>query len=431
MLAPVQSFQSSTESKLAVIIPAGGVGTRLWPLSRRNRPKFLIPLFPDGRSLLQDTYRRILDVAHPDYCYVVTGESHLDSVCEQLPMIEPQQLLAEPCPRDSMGAIGIACAVICRRHGEDTVVASFASDQIISPLKNFSDALHLAVNAVKMSEAQGGKLVVLGISPTEPATGFGYIRRKEDGNAGDDRNKDNNGYPLCIPVSDLPYNDCGNGKENSDINSDAENVRNESVHSESARSEIVYQVAEFVEKPDKKQAEEYFSSGKYLWNAGMFFATAGFIMRKLEQLHPQYAKTLKNIAELWDLAGEDRKNREKIDLLWHSLPKIAIDYALAQPLAAQNQVLVVPANIAWSDIGDFRALNEYYVHLQQYQQNAYIFQSPDSIVISPNKPVVIIDLPGAVVINAEDVILVTTNRAAQQVKEIPAQLESLGREELL
>ena len=150
------------------IIPAGGAGTRLWPLSRRQRPKFLLDLTGAGRSLIQGTVARLAPVAAS--VTVVTGVAHVDAVADQLPDVPRDNLLAEPSPRDSMAAIGLATAVIASRHGRDAVVGSFAADQTIADEAAFTRAVHQAA-----ALAGQGWVVTIGIEATGPSTAFGYI----------------------------------------------------------------------------------------------------------------------------------------------------------------------------------------------------------------------------------------------------------------
>jgi mannose-1-phosphate guanylyltransferase len=218
------------------VVPAGGAGTRLWPLSRAARPKFLLDLTGSGRSLLQQTVDRLAPLVG-DRVLVVTGVPHRDAVLGQLPHLPDAQVVAEPSPRDSMAAIGLAAAIL-ERDDPRAVLGSFAADQVITGEDSFRSCVQEAVDV-----ARSGLLVTVGIQPTHPATGFGYIR---------------SGAPL-------------EGRP-------------------SAR-----RVEEFVEKPDAERARAYVEDGRHRWNAGMFVVQAGVLLDLLAENHPELAAGLREV----------------------------------------------------------------------------------------------------------------------------------------
>jgi mannose-1-phosphate guanylyltransferase len=220
---------SSVEDFWAVI-PAGGAGTRLWPLSRASAPKFLHDLTGTGRSLLQSTWDRLAPLCG-DHIMVVTGVLHEHSVRTQLPDLKSANLLAEPSPRDSMAAIGLAAAVLERRH-PGAVIGSFAADHVIGNPAAFRGCVREAV-----AVARAGYVVTIGIEPTHPATGFGYIHVGEGLQV--------EGAPRALAVS------------------------------------------EFVEKPDAATAGAWLATGEYRWNAGMFVVRASVL---LDELWPSLTK---------------------------------------------------------------------------------------------------------------------------------------------
>lgn len=274
--------------KLWAVVPAGGAGTRLWPLSRADSPKFLHDLTGSGRTLIQDTVRRLRPLVD-DRVVVVTGASHVDAVRRQLPDLPDAQLVAEPSPRDSMAAIGLAAARLELRD-PDAVIASFAADHVIGDEDVFAACVREAVEV-----ARTGLLVTIGIEPTGPATGFGYIR------AGDALP----GFPTARAV------------------------------------------AAFVEKPDAARAARYVASGEYRWNAGMFVVGASVLLDLLAENHPGLAAGLRSIAA----------EPERMAADWAGLEKIAIDHAVAEPAAEAGRVAMVPGDFAWDDIGDFASLH--------------------------------------------------------------------------
>lgn len=226
-----------TRPPLYAVIPAGGAGTRLWPLSRRDHPKFLLDVDGSGRSLLQRTADRLSGVT--ENLMVVTGRRHADAVHAQLPGLGEHGLLAEPSPRDSMAAIGWAAAVVARRDPE-AIVASFAADHLIDDDDAFAATVGQAYAA-----AEAGHLCTIGIQPRQPATGFGYIERTD-------------------PLPGI--------------------------------GEAVFGVARFVEKPDERRATDYLATGRYLWNAGMFVCRASVLLEQLRAEHPKLAEGVERIA---------------------------------------------------------------------------------------------------------------------------------------
>ena len=381
------------------IIPAGGAGTRLWPLSRRHRPKFLLDLTGAGHSLLQDTVERLAPVTATTT--VVTGVAHIAAVADQLPSIPRDNLLAEPSPRDSMAAIGLAAAVIARRHGRDAVVGSFAADHTVADRAAFADAVRQAALL-----AEQGWVVTIGIEATGPSTAFGYIH------AGD---------PTDVPGAP-----------------DGRRVRG------------------FTEKPDADTAAAYLATGDYRWNAGMFVVRAGALLDHLAELRPQLAQGIEAIAAAWDAPEREEVLAER----WPALEKIAIDHAIAEPVAAAGGVATVPVSMGWNDVGGFDALTELVPpRTEGVAAGAGVLDDVDGsacvgavdgaalaapcpevraldsdgalIASTSGRTVVLLGVPGAVVVDTPDALLVTTPEHAQDVKGVVDALKAAGREDLL
>ena len=278
------------------VIPAGGAGTRLWPLSRASRPKFLLDLDGSGRSLIQQTWDRLVDLIPPDRIHVVTGAAHADAIRAQLPDLT--NLLVEPSPRDSMPAIGLAGAVI-GAGDPDAIIGSFAADHVIDDQVSFAEAIGQAV-----AVAATGLITTIGITPVGPSTAFGYIE---------------SGEHLTID---------GAG---------------------SARA-----VTRFVEKPDATTAAAYVASGVHSWNGGMFVTRTDVLLGHLARLQPSLHDGLVTIAAAW--AGESR--HRVLDEVWPTLTKIAIDHAIAEPVSLEGGMAVVPGAFDWNDVGDYAALQD-------------------------------------------------------------------------
>ncbi len=348
------------------IIPAGGAGTRLWPLSRRSAPKFLHDLTGSGRTLLQGTWDRLGPVAG-ERVLVVTGVPHAPAVAAQLPGLDPAYLLAEPSPRDSMPAIALAAAVIARRD-PDAVVGSFAADHVIGRVEGF----HAAV-AEAVAVARTGLVVTIGVTPTHPATGFGYIKE---------------GMPLAVPGAP------------------------------SARA-----VAGFVEKPDAATAAAYLAEGGYRWNAGMFVVGAARLLEIVRERHPALADGAEAIAAA----------PERLEQLWPTLTRITIDHAVAEPAAAAGQVAVVPAAFDWDDVGDFDSLAAILAGgLQVLGSAEQVIGLDTSGLVSAGggRLVAVIGLDDIVVVDTPDAVLVVPRSRAQDVKRVVDELVARGRDDL-
>ena len=357
------------------VIPAGGAGTRLWPLSRAAHPKFLHDLTGTGRSLLQSTWDRLVPLAQ-SVC-VVTGAAHAAAVTEQLPALGPDDLFVEPSPRDSTAAIGLAAAVLVRRDPE-AVVGSFAADHVIGDQQVFAAAVAEAV-----ATARTGLLVTVGITPTYPATGFGYVCA---------------GEPLDVPGAP------------------------------SAR-----RVTRFVEKPDTQTAAQYLETGGYRWNAGMFVVRAATLLDLLAEHQPALAAGLHAIADAW--AGPGRE--EVLGRVWPTLTRIAIDYAVAEPAAAAGRVGVVPGEFGWDDIGDFNALAAL---LPTGPDGVQVLGDPASVLAPGGRAVVVsasgrlvalLGVEDLVVVDTPGALLVASRERAQDVKAIVDLVRARGRDDVL
>jgi mannose-1-phosphate guanylyltransferase len=353
------------------VIPAGGAGTRLWPLSRSSSPKFLHDLTGAGRTLLQATWDRLEPLCGADIM-VVTGVLHQSAVRAQLPGLAPANLVAEPSPRDSMAAIGLAAAMLERRD-PDAVIGSFAADHVIDDPEVFAACVREAV-----AVARTGYLVTIGIEPTHPATGFGYIHL---------------GDSLAVPGAP------------------------------SSR-----EVRSFVEKPDQSKAREYLDTGEYRWNAGMFVVKASVLLDLLADHHPDLAADLRAIAA----------EPIRLDELWPGLTKVAIDHAVAEPAAADGRVAVVPGAFAWDDVGDFASLGSLLSESRSMPGlrvlgSADLVLADDTtglVIPGSGRIVAVLGLEDIVVVDTPDALLVTTRAHAQDVKVLVDRLKATGRADL-
>ncbi|MCC9175293.1 mannose-1-phosphate guanylyltransferase [Arthrobacter sp. zg-Y179] len=374
---PQAANTSAVLDRFYGVIPAGGVGTRLWPLSRAAAPKFLHDLTGSGSTLIRATYERLSPLSG-DRVMVVTGAVHRQAVRQQLPEISNKNLVLELEPKDSAAAIGLAAAILYKRDPQ-IIMGSFAADQVIAPVEVFQAAVREAVHT-----AAQGYIVTIGIEPTHPSTGFGYIR------AGDQ-----------LRVAGAP----------------------------SARS-----VVEFVEKPSAEVARTYLDSGSYSWNAGMFVAPVDLMLKHLEASEPVLYSGLMEIADAWDTT----RRREVVRRIWPTLPKIAIDYAVAEPAAAAGDVAMIPGAFSWDDVGDFAAIGRLNPAAENSDltvmgEGARVYsENASGIVVSDTKRVIaLIGIEDVVIVDTPDALLVTTKEHAQEVKKAVEHLKASGDTDVL
>ena len=360
------------------VIPAGGIGSRLWPLSRADAPKFLHDLTGSGKTLLRDTWDRLVPLSGVDRIMVVTGRAHRAAVEEQLPDLLDPNVVLESEPKDSSAAIGLAAAILLRRE-PDVIVGSFAADHVIKDIRGFRRAVGEGVAA-----ARAGYIATIGITPTDPAIGFGYIQC---------------GDPL--PIAGAP---------------NAVTVRS------------------FVEKPDLETAERYLAGGDHLWNGGMFIARADVLLAQLGEAEPALLAGLTELAEAWDTP----RRGAVVDRVWPGLTKVAIDYTVAEPAAAAGKLVVIPGDFDWDDVGDFASIAKLHSggrksDLAILGENARVLADASTgVVISQSGRLIsLIGVTDIVVVDTPDALLVTTTANAQRVKSVVDALKLSGRDDVL
>lgn len=354
------------------VIPAGGAGTRLWPLSRSSAPKFLRDLTGSGRSLLQETYDRLTVLAE-DRFVVVTGAAHREAVLEQLPVLAGGDgILSEPTPRDSMAAIGLAAAVLELRDPE-AVMGSFAADHVITRAKKFTEAVHEAVEI-----AREDWLVTLGIEPTFPSSAFGYIHA-----AG----------PL-------------EGHEGAAL------------------------VDTFVEKPTTEVAERYLRHGGYRWNAGMFVARPTVLLDLLARWHPAFAASLREIAAKPDRMSAlwPRLPKMAVD---HAIAEPAASAGRVAMVPAgfgwddvgdfDSLATLLDAALTVDSEGPTVLGDQSLVHS---------IDATGLVVPNSGRTIAVVGLEDVVVVDTPDAVLITTRARAQQVRQVVAGLQATDKGEL-
>ncbi|TDC73016.1 mannose-1-phosphate guanylyltransferase [Micromonospora sp. KC606] len=357
---------------LYAVIPAGGSGTRLWPLSRAGHPKFLHPLTGTSASLLQATVNRLGPLATPERILVVTGAAHAAAVARQLSGLPEENILVEPSPRDSCAAIALAAAVIAHRD-PTAVMGSFAADHLIRDADAWVRTVRAAVRG-----AEQGLLMTVGITPTRAETGYGYLETGE-------------------PVGDGPLR----------------------------------RVAEFKEKPAAPVAEAYLRSGRHLWNASMFVWRVDVFLAELARQQPVLHAGVTAIAAAWGTPKQD----DILGTVWPTLPKISVDYAVMEGAATAGRVATVPGDFGWNDVGDFHTLGEVLpadaagnVVLGTDAKPGVLLHDAHDVVVVPHsgRLVAVLGVRDLIVVDTPDAVLVCPRQRAQDVKALVDELKERG-----
>jgi mannose-1-phosphate guanylyltransferase len=348
-----------------IVIMAGGSGTRLWPLSRQGMPKQLLPLI-DGTSLLRLAFERARSLVEADRILICAGAAYLDIVAEQLPEVPRANLLGEPVGRDSLNAVAWSTATIAERDPAATV-AVLSADHVINPVETFAKALGGAFAA---AEADPRALVTLGVVPTSPHTGFGYLHRGR-------------------PAPGL---------------------------------KDTWQVEEFAEKPARSVAEAYLAAGDWWWNSGMFCWRAATFLDQLAELMPQtHAAIAALVADPTRLAQ-----------IYPGLEKISVDYAVMEPVsrgAGTTHVLAVPLAADWGDVGGFPALAG---HLKQVNGNAVsgrvvALDSTENLLINSGPDgslIAVVGLHDTIIVTHDNITLVCPRRSSEAIKKLVDQVRA-------
>jgi mannose-1-phosphate guanylyltransferase len=351
------------------VILAGGSGTRFWPLSRRALPKQMLRLF-GPQTLLEQTVQRLDGIIPPERIYVFTSRIIHRQVVRLLRGIPPRQIAAEPAQRNTAPAIGLAAHEVLRRDPEGLMVV-LPSDHLIQKTGAFRKALRAACRWAAVE----GRSVTLGIRPSRPETGYGYLRLGERASQG---------------------------------------------------REKVFGVEKFTEKPKAATARRYLASGRYLWNAGMFIWRASTLVRNLERFQPTMARGLDRIA-----AAGGLRNRQAIEQWFPRLEGISIDYALMEKIP---QVFAVAADIGWSDVGSWAAaydLSRKDAHGNARPANSLALGAQGNMIVSAKKFVVVAGVRDLVIVESEDALLVSARDRCQNVAGAVRELERRGLRKLL
>jgi mannose-1-phosphate guanylyltransferase len=356
------------------LIMAGGGGTRLWPVSRRSRPKQMIRLF-DERSLFQNSVERLEGLFPPDRIWIVTISDQADDLQRQCPQLPKENFILEPMPRGTASAVGLAATRLAQKD-PDAVMAVLTSDHYIRNITLFHKLLLTGREA-----AEDNYLVTLGISPTSPSTGYGYIK-----------------FGSVLGV----YRD----------------VR-------------VFHSAGFIEKPDQSTAEQFLSSGNYAWNSGMFIWRAN---RFLEETARQMPVLYRGLKEIINVSGSS-SDLETIRSIWENLKPQTIDYGIME--GAEKAAVIPAESLGWNDVGSWESMFE----VLPVDENGNIFVNSDSLHLdtkdtlvfdtSHQRLIVTIGIEDLMIVETEDVLLICRRDEGQNVREAVDRLTAVDRTDIL
>ena len=349
------------------LILAGGGGTRLWPLSRKDKPKQMLAL-TDEQTMFRTTVTRLQPLLPPEKVYVVSGQQYVAELRADVPEIPAENFIAEPYGKNNAPAVGLALTMI-QKQNPDATVAMLTSDHHISKAEKFRGILETAYHV-----AQSNHIVTLGITPTFPATGFGYIRQ---------------GNPL---------------EQTFDFN--------------------VYHSRGFVEKPDQEKAVKFLLSGEYTWNSGMFIWNIKQAMQEFDRQQPEMANLFKRLQPTIGTSQFDPTLAE----IWEQMPTVSIDYAIME---GAEKMAVIPAEVGWSDVGSWASLFD----ILDSDENGnciidgngkqIVYESQNTLICS-DRMVVTIGVENLVIVDTDDVILVCHKEQSQNVRKIVEQLKTEG-----
>jgi mannose-1-phosphate guanylyltransferase len=359
------------EPSLYFVIMAGGRGTRFWPRSRTRHPKQLLNII-GPKTILEQTIDRLLPITDWGHIFVVTEITQAEAVKKLLPNLPKDHLIVEPLGKNTAPCIGLAALILGRIDPAATMVI-LPSDHYISEIETFQETLLSAAGAAK----EGDYLITLGITPTAPETGYGYLERGRE----------------VMKIKESP----------------------------------VWEVKAFHEKPDRSKAEAMVETGKFFWNSGLFIWTVSAILTRMSRLTPEMYDEIKKLEPFLDQPGWE----EALKRGYERMDNISIDYAVME---RAEKVLMLEGNFGWNDVGSWEAV--YQLEPKDEKANylngpALVLDSQGCLVYSPQKTVALIGMKDLIVVDTPDALLICPRERAQEVKKIVQLLEDQERVELL
>lgn len=358
--------------KLTAVIMAGGKGERFWPKSRANCPKQFLSLTADGETMIQKTVKRLENLVEKQDIYIITNQEYLHLVKKQLPDLPKENIIAEPCPRNTAPCIGLAGAIIQKKY-QDAVMLVLPSDHLIHAEEIYINTLKKAVKFA----SKGENLITLGIMPTYPETGYGYIKYLHD-----------------------------------------------------SSQDGIYDVECFVEKPDLETAKNYLRSREYLWNSGMFIWKASSILNNIKKYMPDLYTGLQPIANAYGT-----ENFEKILMKnFPDLPAESIDFGIMEK--AEN-IYTIPSSFGWDDVGNWLALER--INATDNQGNLFdgdiISVDTRNCTVCANnknnKTIALLGLDNLVIVDTPDALLICDKNSTQDIKKVLAEIRKQEKFNLL
>ena len=341
------------------VIMAGGIGSRFWPRSRQACPKQFLNVFGD-QTLIQNTVARLQGIVQPEHCFVVTHERYVDETSDQLPAIPRENILAEPISRNTAPCIEYAAIKLASIDPDATMIV-LPADHVIENVRRFHEVLKTALEKAQ----EPGTLVTIGINPTHPETGYGYVQFEAQAEDGSEE-------PKAFPVRT------------------------------------------FAEKPDMATAERFLDSGDFLWNSGMFVWRAATILEQIESHLPQAHEAFEPLRSAVNTEAE----AAAVEEAYAKSPHISIDYGVME---RADKVFVVPASFGWSDVGDWRTvyeLSDKDQHGNAMQGNVILHDSSRCLIQADSRLVVLVGIHDAVVVDTSDAVLICNRESAQRVKNV-------------
>jgi mannose-1-phosphate guanylyltransferase len=380
------AFEGRPDTPFAAVVLAGGSGTRFWPRSRRAKAKQVLQLDGDG-TMIQGTLERLEGLASAGEVWVITNDLLAGTIAEQLPGLLPERLLREPEARNTAPACALV-AFLLEKRAPETVLGVFPSDHVIGDPERFRTVLRAGIQVA----ASGARIVVIGVPPTRPETGYGYI---ELGAASTPVRVDGE----CISLS---------------------------------------RVRRFTEKPDLQRARHFVRSGNFMWNSGMFLWSAATLADAIREHKPEMARLLEDIANAWGTPAFEAR----FAACYPQCESISIDYAVLEPRSAkgeaQSGLYCLPGDFAWNDLGSWAALYEHIAEDGEQQisnvveaQHGVEITSSGCYVFAPGKAVALVGVKDIVVVETEDALLITTREGSQDVGKVVKELKIAGRDDLI